>query len=156
MKNGLSNKEGINRGSVAGISPALATIILVVAAVAIGLAVFALSGGMVMSFGASSKVSIERVDVLINPSTGKAEITVDVRNAGGQKLSSCQVQLTGPGLDVAQSLTGPTDLLPGNVGSYTATDVAGLTTGEYYTARATCNDPGGRPVSDSKQAIGHI
>ncbi len=138
-----------------GISPALATIVLVVAAVAIAVAVFALSGGMVMSFGAGSKVVIERVDVLVNPSTGEATITVDVRNAGGQALSNCSVNVSGKGLS-ATSLTGPTNLSPGNVGSYTKTGVSGLIAGEFYTATVTCKDPGGRDVSDSKQAIAHI
>jgi hypothetical protein len=38
-------------------------------------------------------VTIERVDILVNPVTNNGFVTVDVRNSGGARLTSCDVQL---------------------------------------------------------------
>lgn len=139
------------------LSPAVAAIILVVAAIAISLIVFAMTSGLIGGFGTTAKVVIEKVDVIVNPSTGAAIAIVDVRNGGGVRLQACTVTLTGPG-GVDVNLNGPNVLTPGASASYRA-DIdaaAGIQAGQYYTAIVECQDPSNREVRDTKQVIAHI
>lgn len=142
-------------GRRSGLSPAVAAIIMVVAAIVVSLLVFALSSGMIGGFAASAKVVIEKVDVIINPASGTAIVLVDVRNAGGVQLTNCQVQLTGPE-GFAVGVGEPVDLRPGATATFRADNVENVVAGQWYTASVTCEDPGGRSVSDVKQAVAHI
>jgi hypothetical protein len=104
-------------------------------------------------------VTIERVDILVNPVTNNGFVTIDVRNSGGARLTSCDVQLLDQsgGQITATWSPATADINPGQVTSFSANGVANLQSGTLYIAVVTCDGPGGTDnVIDKKSAVAHI
>jgi len=140
-----------------GLSAPILALILVVVGVAFALIAASIAGGFLFGWGTAAKVTIERVDILVDPVTGRGFITVDVRNTGGAQLTACAVQIQdGTGNVVANPGGGPTTLNPGQTASYEDDAVAGFQSGNIYIAVVTCDGPGGIDVVDKKSAVAHI
>jgi len=97
------------RRSSSGISPVVATVILVAIAIVIAIAVAFWASGLVGVF-----TRFEKLEIVSAYQSGADEITVIVRNTGTTPTSIIQVVLNGvsvynianpPGLDVGQQLT---------------------------------------------------
>jgi hypothetical protein len=116
-----------------------------------------MAGGFLFGWGTSSRVTVEKADIIVTPADGKAYITVDIRNSGGAQLTACSVQVTGEGLSSPVSLTGgATTLNPGQTTTFRASAVDGLQSGRIYVISVTCTGPGGATVNDQKTAPAHI
>jgi len=149
----------------AGVSTAVITLIVLVISVALAIVAMAIAGGFITAWGGAARVTIERADILIDPSTGTAYITVDVRNSGGATLTIQDVTVTGAGaggggtasIDVDWGDNAPSGntLNPGNSISFTGT-ASGLSAGQTYVIQVTCEDPAGNTVSDQKSVLAHI
>jgi hypothetical protein len=139
------------------LSAPILALILVVVSVALTLIAASVAGGFLFGWGASPRVTIERVDILVDPVSGKAFITVDVRNSGGSRLTNCEVVIVdGEGTRLS-SPTGPTDLNPGQAGSFTKNGAEDFQSGSVYIAIVTCDAQGGTGnVIDKKSAVAHI
>jgi hypothetical protein len=88
--------------------------------------------------------------------SGNAFITVDVRNSGGSRLTNCEVEIVdGEGRRLS-SPTGPTELNPGQAGSYSENGAQDFQIGSIYIAIVTCQGPGAIEVIDKKSAVAHI
>lgn len=136
----------------AGISTAVITLIILVIGVALAVVAMAIAGGFITGWGGAARVTIERADILVDPSTGKAYITVDVRNSGGAALSACSVTIP----DVSASFSpASTELRPGQALSFTTT-ADDISAGKSYVIQVSCEDPAGNTVSDQKSALAHI
>jgi len=142
------------RRDKAGISPAVITLIILVIGVAIAIVVMGIATGFVTAWGGAARVTIERADIVVDPSTGNAYLTVDVRNTGGAKLKACSVSIA----NVAAVTFQPTsaDLNPGQSISFTAEDTGGnIEAGNTYVIKVSCSSPAG-DVSDQKSVLAHI
>jgi hypothetical protein len=136
-------------------APILALILLVVG-VALTLVAASVAGGFLFGWGTAPKVTIERVDILVDPVTGNGFVTIDVRNSGGSQLTGCTVEVQDGAGNVLSSPTGPGTLNPGQVGSFSENGVNGFQSGSIYIAIVTCDGPGGTDVIDKKSAVAHI
>ena len=139
-----------------GLSAPILALILVVVGVAFALIAASIAGGFLFGWGTAAKVTIERVDILVDPVTGRGFITVDVRNSGGSLLNGCAVEIQDGGGNTLSNPTGPTDLNPGQAASYSENAAGGFQSGSIYIAVVTCNGPGGIDVVDKKSAVAHI
>lgn len=139
------------------LSMPILALILVVVGVALTLVAASVAGGFLFGWGTAPKVTIERVDILVDPVAGNGFITVDVRNSGGSQLTNCAVEIQDGGGNVMSSPTGPATLNPGQVGSFTDNGVNGFQSGNVYIAIVTCDAQGGTGnVIDKKSAVAHI
>jgi len=139
------------------LSAPILALILVVVGVALTLVAASLAGGFLFGWGTSPRVTIERVDILVDPVTTNAFITVDVRNSGGSVLTNCAVEIQDGDGNVLSSPTGPTDLNPGQAGSFSENGAPGFQSGSIYIAIVTCDAQGGTGnVIDKKSAVAHI
>jgi hypothetical protein len=138
------------------LSAPILALILVVVGVALTLVAASVAGGFLFGWGTAPKVTIERVDILVDPVTGNAFITVDVRNSGGSQLTNCAVEIQDGNGDISLTLTGPTDLNPGQAGSFSENGAPDFQSGSIYIAIVTCEGPGGVTVIDKKSAVAHI
>ena len=143
------------RREKAGISTAVITLIILVIGVALAIVAMTIAGGFITGWGGAARVTIERADILIDPSTGTAYITVDVRNSGGARLTGCAVSIQLGGAGGSQSIGGSADLNPGQAASFTGI-VNGIDAGRTYVIQVTCADPAGKAVSDQKSVLAHI
>jgi hypothetical protein len=103
-------------------------------------------------------VTIERADILVNPASGTGFITVEVRNSGGARITSCTLTLRDPtGAAVTATWTpASVDLNPGQTATLSATGVSNLQSGVIYVVSVTCTGLGGATVNDQKTAPAHI
>jgi hypothetical protein len=147
------NRENFSRK---GLSAPVITLIVMVVGVALTLVMAGVAGGFLFGWGTAAKVTIERVDILVDPVSGNGFVTIDVRNSGGARLTGCTVEVQDGGGDVMSSPTGPATLNPGQVGSFTDNGVNGFQSGSIYIAIVTCTGPGGTNVVDKKSAVAHI
>jgi len=162
----LENKLGRPRlcGRKAGISTAVVTLIVLVIGVAIAIIAMGIATGFISAWGGAARVTIEKVDITVDPSSGYAFITVDVRNSGGSRLTVTGIELLAGGSAVAPTggwdpdpAGGAITLNPGESISFTASDDGtNVQAGRTYVIRVTCTDPAGRAVSDQKSALAHI
>jgi hypothetical protein len=137
-------------------APILALILLVVG-VALTLVAASVAGGFLFGWGTAPKVTIEKVDILVDPVSTNAFITVDVRNSGGSQLTNCAVEVQDGSGNVLSTPTGPTNLNPGQAGSFTENGAPGFQSGNIYIAIVTCDAQGGTGnVIDKKSAVAHI
>jgi len=138
------------------LSAPILALILVIVGVALTLIAASMAGGFLFGWGTAPRVTIEKVDILVDPVTTNAFITVDVRNSGGSQLTACTVEIQDGTGTVLSSPTGPGTLNPGQVGSFSENGVNGFQSGSIYIAIATCDGPGGVTVVDKKSAVAHI
>jgi hypothetical protein len=136
------------------LSAPILALILVIVGVALALVAASIAGGFLFGFGASPKVTIERVDVLIEPISGTGYVTIDIRNSGGAPLTGCTVtEETSGRTTVDQPLSG--SLNPGQSTTVTGT-INDAQSGQVYVFRVQCTGPGGATVQDQKSAVAHI
>jgi hypothetical protein len=152
-------KMGGRKMASKGLSTPILYLIILVVSVALTIVATSMAGGFLFGWGTAAKVTIERVDILVNPVTNNGFITVDVRNSGGARLTSCDVQLLDQsGTQITATWNPATaDINPGQVTSFSADGVANLQSGTLYIAVVTCDGPGGTDnVIDKKSAVAHI
>jgi hypothetical protein len=135
------------------LSAPILALILIIVGVALALVAASIAGGFLFGFGASPRVTIERVDVLVEPINGIGYVTIDIRNSGGAPLTDCTVtEETGDGNTVGQ--------VSGNLNPGQSTTVTGrideAQSGQVYVFRVQCTGPGGATVQDQKSAVAHI
>jgi uncharacterized protein (DUF58 family) len=136
------------------LSAPILALILVIVGVALALIAASIAGGFLFGFGASPKVTIERVDVLVEPISGTGYVTIDIRNSGGAPLTGCTVtEETSEGFEVGQA--GSASLNPGQSTTVTGT-IDDAQSGQVYVFRVLCTGPGGTTVQDQKSAVAHI
>jgi hypothetical protein len=137
------------------LSAPILALILIIVGVALALIAASMAGGFLFGFGASPRVTVERVDILVNPATSTGYVTIDIRNSGGAPLINCAVsEETGANYAVDQAAS--TSLNPGQVTSETGT-IASALSGQVYVFRVLCTDPSGTvTVQDQKSAVAHI
>jgi hypothetical protein len=136
------------------LSAPILALILVIVGVALALVAASIAGGFLFGFGASPKVTIERVDVLIEPISGTGYVTIDIRNSGGAPLTGCTVtEETSGRTTVDQPLSG--SLNPGQSTTVTGT-INDAQSGQVYVFRVQCEGPNRVIVQDQKSAVAHI
>jgi len=136
------------------LSAPILALILVIVGVALALIAASMAGGFLFGFGASPKVTIERVDVLVDPVGGTGYVTIDIRNSGGAPLTGCTVtEETGGGYTTSNAASA--NLNPGQSTTETGT-IGGAQSGQVYVFRVQCTGPGGTTVQDQKSAVAHI
>jgi hypothetical protein len=151
------NVKSLRGNARKGLSMPILALILVVVGVALTLVAASVAGGFLFGWGTAPKVTIERVDILVDPVTGNGFVTVDVRNSGGSQLTNCAVEIQDGGGTQLSTPTGPTDLNPGQAGSFSENGAAGFQSGSIYIAIVTCDAQGGTGnVIDKKSAVAHI
>ena len=137
------------------LSAPILALILVIVGVALALIAASIAGGFLFGFGASPKVTIERVDVLVEPINQIGYVTIDIRNSGGAPLTGCIVEeVTGAVYSTTNAAS--TNLNPGQSTTETGT-IGNAQSGQVYVFRVRCDGPGGTTtVQDQKSAVGHI
>jgi uncharacterized protein (DUF58 family) len=136
------------------LSAPILALILVIVGIALALVAASIAGGFLFGFGASPKVTIERVDVLVEPISGTGYVTIDIRNSGGAPLTDCIVEeVTGAGYTTSNAAA--VNLNPGQSTTETGT-IGTAQSGQVYVFRVECRGPGGAPVQDQKSAVAHI
>ena len=140
------------------LSAPILALILVVVGVALTLVAASVAGGLLFGWGTAPKVTIERVDILVNPVSNNGFVTIDVRNSGGARLTDCAVQLLDQDGDRITANWRPATaaINPGQTASFSANDVENLQSGNIYIAIVTCEGPGEIEVIDKKSAVAHI
>jgi hypothetical protein len=136
------------------LSAPILALILVIVGIALALVAASMAGGFLFGFGASPRVTIERVDVLVDPINQVGYVTIDIRNSGGAPLTDCVVsEETNSGY--APSNPASDRLNPGQSTTETGT-ISDAQSGQVYVFRVWCTGPGGTTVQDQKSAVAHI
>jgi len=104
-----------------GISPLIATIILISITIAIGLTVYALVSGMVGTMSSTLDIQIQSIDVV--KAGSNILVSATIKNSGNIQITTCAVTITGdsgtttlilgsisPGKAASASLSNPTGL----------------------------------------------
>lgn len=111
----------LNRGR-AGISPVIATIVLIIAAIALGLLVASLAGGLTISLGRQEGFHIIDARAYHSPTSGQTCVSVTFKNMGSSTITGISARVISP---TSSGLTpGSTTLSPG-----AATSATGCLTG---------------------------
>jgi hypothetical protein len=138
------------------LSAPILALILIIVGVALALVAASMAGGFLFGFGASPRVTIERVDVLVDPVNQVGYVTIDIRNSGGAPLTGCTVTMeTDADTDFTPSNTASTDLNPGQLTTETGR-IDEAQPGQVYVFRVRCTGPGETTVQDQKSAVAHI
>jgi hypothetical protein len=136
------------------LSAPILALILVIVGVALALIAASIAGGFLFGFGASPRVTIERVDVLVEPISGTGYVTIDIRNSGGAPLTDCTVtEETGAGY--TPRVQASPRLNPGQSTTETGT-ISDAQSGQVYVFRVECEGPNRVIVQDQKSAVAHI
>jgi hypothetical protein len=123
------------------LSAPILALILIIVGVALALIAASMAGGFLFGFGASPRVTIERVDILVNPATSTGYVTIDIRNSGGAPLTDCAVtEETGASYAVGELESA--NLNPGQITSVTGT-ITEARPGQVYVFRVRCTDLSG-------------
>jgi uncharacterized protein (DUF58 family) len=153
------NAKSLEENARKGLSAPILALILLVVSVALALVAASVAGGFLFGWGTAPKVTIERVDILVNPVSNNGFVTVDVRNSGGARLTNCAVQLLDQDGEQITATWSPetAEINPGQTASFSANNAEGLQSGTLYIAVVTCDGPGGTGnVIDKKSAVAHI
>jgi hypothetical protein len=153
------NAKSLEENARKGLSAPILALILLVVGVALALVAASVAGSFLFGWGTAPRVTIERVDILVNPASNNGFVTVDVRNSGGARLTDCAVQLLDQsGTQIAATWNPTTAAInPGQAASFSADGVPSLQSGTLYIAVVTCDGPGGTDnVIDKKSAVAHI
>lgn len=128
-----------------GISPVIATIVLVVAAIALALLVASLTGGLTISLGRQEGFHVIESKAYYSPSSGQVCVSITFKNMGSSTITGITVQVINP---VTQSLpVGTSTLSPGSATSATGCfGGAGIAPGSVIVARISGN-AGGSSIS---------
>lgn len=105
-----------NRGR-AGISPVIATIVLIVAAIALGLLVASLAGGLSISLGRQEGFHVIDAKAYYSPTDKKTCVSVTFKNMGSSPITSISARVISPTSGTLQ--VGSTTLQPGEATSAT-------------------------------------
>jgi uncharacterized protein (DUF58 family) len=153
------NVKSLRENARKGLSAPILALILLVVGVALTLVAASVAGGFLFGWGTAPKVTIERVDILVNPVSNNGFVTIDVRNSGGARLTNCAVQLLDQDGEQITATWSPAtaEINPGQTASFSANDAEDLQSGTLYIAVVTCDGPGGTDnVIDKKSAVAHI
>ncbi|MEN3056480.1 MAG: archaellin/type IV pilin N-terminal domain-containing protein [Candidatus Methanosuratincola petrocarbonis] len=121
-----------------GVSPIIATLLLIVIAVAAAVVTYSFVMGFI---GTSTNPSGQQGQLTYDAYTFDADsgtLSVYIRNTGTKTVTiqNCYVN----GIQNSTSLVGTTTIAPGAVERINATDYTGITSGVGYTVRFVCTD----------------
>jgi hypothetical protein len=136
------------------LSAPILALILIIVGVALALVAASMAGGFLFGFGASPRVTIERVDVLVEPVNQVGYVTIDIRNSGGAPLTGCTVTEETDAEYTPRQQASPR-LNPGQSTTETGT-ISEAQSGQVFVFRVECTGPGGVLVQDQKSAVAHI
>ena len=100
-----------------GISPLIATIILIAIALAGGLLVYTYMTSMAGVLSAKGQVSVEAID-LVRGSDGKATFSITVKNSGNKPIKQLNVTLASESEASFLGISAANPLQPGQTASY--------------------------------------
>jgi flagellin-like protein len=112
-----------------GVSPLIATIILISITVAVGLTVYAFVSGMVGTMSSTLDIQIQSIDVV--KAGSNILVAATIKNSGNIQIATCEVTLTGDSGTATLTLGG---ISPGKAASASLSNPAGLsvTVGNAY------------------------
>ncbi|MCW4008778.1 MAG: hypothetical protein NWF09_08860 [Candidatus Bathyarchaeota archaeon] len=135
MKAKLLNKKGI--------SPLIATIILIAICVVGGLLVYSVFMSTSNTMSTKAQVSVEAID-LVKDTDGNAAFSITIKNTGNKPITALSVTLAAENEATLSGVTETTPLQPGQTVAYQATSLDGddYIVGNGYTVviKATCSD----------------
>ena len=114
-----------------GISPLIATIILIAIALAGGLLVYTYMTSMATVLSAKGQISVEAID-LVRGSDGKATFSITVKNSGNKPIKQLNVTLSGQSEASFPGVSDANPLQPGQTASYIKSDLTGYVAGNSY------------------------
>ena len=118
-----------------GISPVIATVIIVAVAIAISIAVAGWLMGLWGTFGSTESLKVMPNSTLVyNSTTSTATLTLSVKNVGSKPAQITEVELVG----VNKWTSGtnlPTTVDPGKTATITITGITGVNPGAQYTIK---------------------
>jgi flagellin-like protein len=112
-----------------GISPLIATIILISITVTVGLTVYALVSGMVGTMSSMLDIQVQSIDVV--KAGSNTLVAATIKNSGNIQISSCTVTITG---DLGTATLTLGSISPGKAGSSSTANPNGfsVTVGNVY------------------------
>jgi flagellin-like protein len=112
-----------------GVSPLIATIILISITVAVGLTVYAFVSGMVGTMSSTLDIQIQSIDVV--KAGSNILVATTIKNSGNIQITTCDVTVTGDSGTATLTLGG---ISPGKAASASLSNPAGLsvTIGNAY------------------------
>lgn len=112
-----------------GISPLIATIILISITIAAGLSVYALVSGMIGTMSSNLNIEIQSVDLV--QAGSNTLVAATIQNSGNTQITSCTLTVTGDSGTATLNL-GP--IIPGQTASTSASNPSGfsITVGNAY------------------------
>ncbi len=132
-----------------GVSPLIATLILIAATVAGGAIVYSVMQGQASKFSGGAELEITYADVIVSGNTELA--TVTVRNMGSTSLNSVTATVTTDTAGAPASIS-IGNLSPGQ--AISGSDNSGAwTAGKTYIVQATGTAPDGSVVSKSQSVL---
>jgi hypothetical protein len=112
----------IVKRSRAGISEAMAAVLLLIAAIVVALSVWAYANSMISMQQTTADFTITSAEVrYLSTGGGVCRVFVTVRNSGGQTFRSLQLEVSGPNVPSLSLPIETIDLPPGRSYSTTAT-----------------------------------
>ncbi|MEM2072829.1 MAG: hypothetical protein QXD47_08735 [Candidatus Caldarchaeum sp.] len=134
-------------------TPILVLVVLA-AGVALSLAVFTIAGNQLILWGSGARVYIQDVDISVNLETTLSYITVTIVNTGGRPLTACSARLLNPPVNVDD--IAPSNIRPGQTGSFYKSRVPGLTPSSIYQVEVVCTADDGSTAVDKRSAQAHV
>lgn len=112
-----------------GISPLIATIILISITVTVGLSVYALVSGMVGTMSSMLDIQVQSIDIV--KAGSNTLVAATIKNSGNIQISACSVTITG---DSGTATLPIGSISPGKVGSASISNPNGfsVTVGNVY------------------------
>lgn len=134
---------------IRGISPLIATLILIGATVAGGAIVYAVMRGQMSSLAGAADLDITNADIIV--AGGSQLATVTVRNSGGSDLSNVAVTVSSDAGDVSLPAVG--SLTVGQSKSVEGT--GSWTTGKPYIVKVSATAANGGTITKSLTVVAH-
>lgn len=103
-----------------GISPLIATIILIAICVAGGALIYSIFFSTASTINATGQLNVQSIN-LITDTQGNTAFSVTIKNVGNKPINSLNVTLANEPLAVVSSITPTAPLQPGQSASYTPT-----------------------------------
>ncbi len=136
-----------------GISPLIATIILISITVAVGLTVYALTSSMVGTMSSTLDIQIQSIDIV--KAGSNTLVAATIKNSGNIQITTCSVTITGdsgtatltlgsigPGKAASASLSNPSGLSV-TIGNAYPVSISVTATGSSLTKALTATCTGG-------------
>ncbi len=122
-----------------GISPLIATIVLISITVTAGLSVYALVSGMVGTMSSMLDIQVQSIDII--KAGSNTLVAATIKNSGNIQISSCSVTITG---DSGTATLTIGSISPGKVGSASTSNPNGfsVTVGNVYSVSISATASG--------------